>query len=315
MIAPNARTTRHSGSVRHHGYEAAELLDFHLSMLLDEARMAAYQRAIDQVVKPGDVVLDIGAGTGVLSFLASKAGARRVYAIEAGPVIDVARELSEANGFSGRVAFVDGWSTDVELPEPADVLVTETIGNAGFDEGIIAWTHDARCRLIRPGGLVLPRKVRMWTAAVESWDDHAQVIDWSAPSLPFDYTVVRRRAEQEPWFAHLRAQQSLTEPAMVAEVDLRTTSASDIRASGVLQVGRSGTLHGLACWFDAELADDVTLTNAPPSPAPSWGQRFLPVGEPAAVRTGDCVEWEIQVSADGEQLDWHVETRLLSTEN
>jgi protein arginine N-methyltransferase 1 len=289
-----------------HGNAEAELLDFHLSMLVDDERMGAYRHAISAAVGPGDVVLDIGAGTGVLSFLACSAGAARVYAVEGGPVVEIASELSKHNGFDDRVVFINKWSTDVELPEPADVLITETIGNAAFDEGIIAWTVDARRRLLRPGGLVVPRRIRMWTAAVESWDDHAQVSDWSAPSLPFDYSLVRRRAQQTLWFADLRASQLLTQQALVADVDLRVVTHQVVTAAGTFRARRDGTLHGLACWFDAELAEGLTLDNTPPTSAPSWAQGFLPVARPLAVSAGELLVWEIAVSADGEDWTWRI---------
>jgi protein arginine N-methyltransferase 1 len=284
----------------------AEILDYHLSMLLDEARMGAYQQAIASSVRTGDVVVDIGAGTGILSFLACSAGASKVYAIEGGPVIEVARELCESNGFSDRVVLINEWSTAVDLPEPADVVITETIGNAAIDEGIIAWTIDARRRLLRPGGLVLPQRVGMWTAAVESWDDHAQVSDWSAPTMPVDYGVVRDRAARTLWFADLRKDQVLTEPALVADVDLRAVDDQAVTASGELTVRRDGTLHGLACWFDADLVDGVTLSNSPPTASPSWAQGYLPISQPLAVTTGDVLTWELAVSTDGEDWSWQV---------
>ena len=174
-------------------------------MLVDETRMCAFRDAIAATVRPGDVVVDIGAGTGVLSFLACTAGAKRVYAAESGPVIDLARELSEANGFGDRIVFMPEWSTAIEIPEPADVVITETIGNAAFDEGIVAWTIDARRRFLRSGGRILPRSVELWMAAAESWDDHAEVSDWSAPSLPVDYSAARSRAEKTLWRADLAA--------------------------------------------------------------------------------------------------------------
>jgi PIN domain nuclease of toxin-antitoxin system len=120
------------------------VLDYHLSMLHDTARMDAFRRAIDASVQPGDIVVDLGCGSGVLSFMACEAGAGKVYAIEGGPVIDVARELAVDNGFDDRIEFLAGWSIEIGLLEPADVLISETIGNAGLDEGIVAWTFDAR---------------------------------------------------------------------------------------------------------------------------------------------------------------------------
>jgi len=287
-----------------HRNSEAEVLDYHLSMLLDDARMGAYRQAITRSVRPGDVVVDIGAGTGILSFLACSAGASRVYAIEGGPVSEVAIELCERNGLANRIVLINEWSTAVDLPEPADVVITETIGNAAIDEGIIAWTIDARRRLLRPGGLVLPQRVAMWTAAVESWDDHAQVSDWSAPTLPVDYGVVRDRAARTLWFADLRQDQLLTEPALVADIDLNVVADETVTASGEFRVRRDGTLHGLACWFDADLVDGITLSNSPPTAAPSWAQGYLPISQPLAVTRGDLLTWEIAVSTDGEDWSW-----------
>ena len=89
------------------------VLDYHLSMLLDTDRLNSYRRAIDASVQPGDIVVDIGSGTGILSFMACEAGAKRVYAIEGGPVIEAAKELAVDNGFGDRIEFLSGWSIDM----------------------------------------------------------------------------------------------------------------------------------------------------------------------------------------------------------
>lgn len=285
----------------------AELIDFHRTMLVDATRMRIFGKAIVGAVSPGDVVVDIGAGTGVLSFLAATAGAARVYAIEQGPVMELARELSERNGFGDRVTFLAGHSTEVELPEPADVVITETIGNAAVDEGILDWIIDARGRLLRPGGIVVPRRLRLWTAAVESWDDHAVVTDWSAPSLPFDFDKIRERAEEMLWWVDLHAKDVLSEPALVADIDLETVTDSDVTASGSLVTRRDGVLHGLVCWFDAEVGGGYWVDNQPPAQAPSWSQGFLARSEPIAVSAGQDLAWEISASENGQQWQWLVE--------
>jgi protein arginine N-methyltransferase 1 len=285
----------------------AHELDFHLSMLLDTARMGSYRRAIEASVKPGDVVLDIGCGTGVLSFMACEAGARKVYAIEGGPVIEVAKELAVDNGFADRIEFLRGWSVDVDIPEPADVLVTETIGHAGLDEGIITWTVDARERLLRPGAAIVPQRLRMWVAAVESVDDHALVSDWRAPDLPYDFSAASRRAAQTLWFASITPGNLLGQPELAADVDLMTVLNETITASGHLTVDRDGTVHGLACWFDSLLCAGTTVDNLPPRPDSSWSQGFLPLAEPQAVAAGDQFTWELSVSADGQNWTWQVD--------
>lgn len=289
------------------GSSHSTVLDYHLSMLHDTARMDAFRRAIDAVVQPGDVVVDIGCGSGVLSFMACEAGAGKVYAIEGGPVIEVARELAIDNGFADRIEFLGGWSIEVGLPEPADVLISETIGNAGLDEGIVAWTSDARQRLLRPGAVLLPQRIRMWVAAAESFDDHAVVSDWRAPGLPYDYASAHRRAARTLWFADLTPNNLLGQPELAADVDLRFAHDETIAAAGHLQVDRAGTLHGLASWFDALLCAGVTVDNMPPRADSSWSHGFLPLDEPIDVAAGDQLTWELSVSADGERWSWQVD--------
>ncbi len=287
----------------------ATVLDYHLSMLHDVARMDAFRRAIDVTVQPGDVVVDVGCGSGVLSFMACDAGARKVYAIEGGPIIEVARELAADNGFADRIEFLGGWSIDVGLPEPADVLISETIGNAGLDEGIVAWTVDARRRLLRPGAALLPERLRVWVAAAESVDDHALVSDWRTIDLPYDYTAAHRRSARTLWYADLTPSNLLGHPELAADVDLHTASDATLSAAGQVGVGRDGTLHGLACWFDSLLCPGVTVDNHPPRTASSWSHGFLPLAEPLPVTAGDLLAWELSVSADGE--DWTWRTHLL----
>ena len=79
-------------------------------MLRDHVRNEAYQQAIQRVVKPGDVVLDIGAGTGILSIFAAQAGARRVFAVERTEIATVARTMIERNGLADRIEVIQAIS-------------------------------------------------------------------------------------------------------------------------------------------------------------------------------------------------------------
>src|SRR5215208_4444409 len=118
-------------------------------MLQDRERTGAFRRAIHEVVTPGDVVMDIGAGSGVLSLFACQAGARRVYALEAGPAIEIAREMARRNEVEDRVVLINELSHRTRIDEPVDVLVTETLWNFGFGEGILGVVLDARERFLK----------------------------------------------------------------------------------------------------------------------------------------------------------------------
>src|SRR5579863_5247505 len=126
-------------------------------MMSDRARNDALARGIQAVVRPGDVVVDVGSGAGFLSLLAARAGARRVYALESTKWADVAPHLSEINCLSDVIRFAArGSSFDWTPPEPADVIVCETLGYVALDEGFRAIMADARDRMLRPGGRLVP---------------------------------------------------------------------------------------------------------------------------------------------------------------
>ena len=125
----------------------AFLMSLHRDLLADGDTQGRFRKAIRAAVREGDRVLDLGAGTGVHAVFACEAGASRVYAVENDRIIDLAREIVARNGYEDRVTFVEGKSTEVELPELVDVLVA----NLGFDASL-RYLPDARDRFLAEGG-------------------------------------------------------------------------------------------------------------------------------------------------------------------
>jgi predicted RNA methylase len=130
--------------------------EVHRTMICDRVRTEAFRRAIDSVVRPGDIVLDVGAGSGILSVFAARAGAARVYALERTSAAVLAQELSAANGVAEIVQVIHGDVIDVEPPERVDVIVSEWLGGFGIDEGMLVPVIVARDRWLKPGGVMIP---------------------------------------------------------------------------------------------------------------------------------------------------------------
>jgi precorrin-6B methylase 2 len=146
----------------------------HARMLHDDRRTRDYISALRQAVRPDDVVLDIGTGSGVLAVAAARAGARHVYAVEASDIADVAERVFARNGVQDRVTLIRGWSREIELPERADLLVAEVIGNEPFEEEILETTLDARHRLLKSGARLIPHTLELMARPVHVPDAEAR---------------------------------------------------------------------------------------------------------------------------------------------
>ena len=283
------------------------IVDEHRQYLADPHRIAAFERAIRATVRPGDVVIDLGAGTGILGLLACRAGAARVYAIDDGGIIDLARSLCRANGFADRVTFIKGLSTRVTLPEKASVVVADQIGRFGFEAGVWEYFTDARERLLTPDARCIPARVELCVAPIESPALFDQIDFWSRSPAGFDTSAARTLAVNTGYPARFAAAELLAEPASLSVLDLAKPEPRSVVAEAECAVRREGTLHGLGGWFRAELAPGMFMSNAPGDPARIDRRNvFLPVGKPVAVAPGDRIRVRARIMPSQVMLRWRV---------
>lgn len=276
--------------------------DDYREMIGDPVRAAAYAEAIQRAVRPGDVVLDLGAGLGILSFLALRAGAARVYAVEKSDAIELARKVARANGLEDRIRFLPMNSKDCVLDERVDLLLSETLGSFGVEENTLDFTIDARDRLLAPGGRMLPHRLQLFLAPVESHDEHHKVAFWEQVQ-GFDFSPARDDCVSRMSLADVRPDQLLGEPQRYADLDLRTVTERRLEARHLFPITRPGTLHGLAGWFEVELFDGVSIATSPAHPATHWRQAFFPLRAPIRVVRGDFMEAVLRVAPESALSD------------
>ncbi len=284
------------------------VLDEHRQYLSDTVRLEAFEAAIRATVQSGDVVVDLGSGTGILGFLACAAGASRVYAIEVGGMIQLAREIARANGFADRIVFVPGLSTQVELPERADVVVTDQIGRFGWDASGWEYLADAKRRFLRDRGRIVPESVTLVTAPVNAPVLMSQVDFWTGRPAGLDFRPARAWAVNTGYPATYSAEQLLGPPAPIMRVDLRQVGIEPFRARAVTPISHDGVLHGVAGWFKAELAPSVTLTNSPLAERRIRRQNeFFPIERPVDVRAGDDIAIDLRIDPLEIAMAWQVQ--------
>jgi len=280
-------------------------LGIHRLMLRDRVRNEAYRKAISETVKPGEVVLDVGAGAGILSLFCVQAGARQVYAVERTTIAQVARQIVEQNGSEGQVEIIQEEMEAVELPERVDVIVSEWMGCYGVDENMLAPLALARDRWLKPGGRMLPERVTAWMAP--AWD--AALDDdmsfWRSQPYGVDLSPIAEGTAQEVLLGrhHIVKESLLAEPQQMWSTDLYNCSAEEarlpFRASLSFSVTGEGKLSALAAWFRAEFGAGLILTNAPDAPDTHWGRAILPLERTVQIERGAALAVELSCAGAG----------------
>ena len=286
------------------------------SLLLDKARCDAYREAIHRIVKPGDVVVDLGAGTGLLSFFALQAGARHVYAIEMSDIADAAAELIAANGSEDRITLIRKNSKKVRLPERCDVLVTETLSAFCFDaENIIEFVADARERFLKPGARIVPETADTFLMPFSSDAFGAGRLPpryYDLDFKPFSKRLFKSygiaRASGQPFVA-------LSQPAPVYHIDFRKDSQNPGKTFAPFRIIADGRLDGFLGWFEARLCEGVTLSNSPYLPLTHWGQLYLPIHEQPRYQAGQAILLYLDPNIVAGEARWKYTVQLATPEN
>jgi precorrin-6B methylase 2 len=271
-------------------------------MLVDEIRVNALERAIRASIRPGDVAIDLGSGTGLLSMMALRAGASRVYAIEESEAIEVAADVLSGNGMADRVTLLRGRSEAIELPERADVL----IGYVSLADGIMSSFLDVRERLLKPDARMIPRRMQLVGALVTAHEQHESVIrSWSEAHCGFDFSTIGECASQQSYTAQTHLESVRSSYAPVLDIDFASLRTPFAKGSARLSVETDGMVHGLAAWMRAEHCPADWLSQVPPDNVPSWGNLLFPLPEPLSVKKGDFADVSV-TSYDGRVWRWQL---------
>ena len=281
-------------------------------MLDDHRRTHDYLEALAQAVRPDDVVLDIGTGSGVLAVAAARAGARHVYAVEASDIAEVSERVFAANDVQDRVTLIPAWSRLIDLPEPADLLVAEIIGNEPLEEEILETTLDARRRLLKPGAKLLPHTLTLLARPLELPEAEARqravgrdatdrwrrlygmelqpVVDAASPR-PVNYPTETEVAAGWP---------PVGPPVVLAALDLAAVEDASVDAAADLEVEPGCAVNAVAVTFRAELHGAVAHTLDPwARPTSSWATSIWVLPDAVAVGRGQTLRVRYTRRSDG----------------
>jgi Tfp pilus assembly protein PilF/precorrin-6B methylase 2 len=268
---------------------------WHIPMINDDERNAAYERALQRAVTPDSLVLEIGTGSGLVAMMAARAGARRVVTCEAVPILaEIARETVARNGFADRITVVSKRSTQVklgeDLSEPADVFVSELINIGMLAPNMLPVIQHARANLVKPDAKIIPQAAVVWAVLMQC--DHLANINPVRSIAGFDmgaFDIFR-----SPGYAQidLGADPHLVLSGRVRALDFdfrQAMKTEDLRPLAII-ASRAGTCHGVCFWFDLILDDEVTYRSESRSRTNHWKQAMHFFPEPVQVEQGDRLD-------------------------
>ena len=294
------------------GYEG---LGPHKMMISDIVRTTSYRKAIFEIVKKGNVVVDIGTGVGILAFFACQAGASRVYAIEASDIIEVAKQ-ARVGGLEKRVTFIKSFSEMAKLPEKVDVIISEIIGTFAVEENILAVISDARKRFLKDNGILIPSSIKMMIVPVESFDLYKEIEFWSKDIYGIDFSSIHKMAANNRYIKSLDPSYFLSKPLPINNIDFYTVESKDLYINNTVSftIKRAGILHGFGGWFEAKLSKNITLSTSPPNPTTSWKNVFFPIEKPVEIDDKDTVIIKMKITPIGIDFVWNWNVDVLDKE-
>ena len=275
---------------------------YYHGLLADPQRISGFQELIRASVRPGDVVVEVGAGIGTFSLFAARAGASSVWAIESDPVIHVAEHIARVNGLSDRVRFLRGSAPDVEVPMPADVLIFEDFPTRLLDQKTVRLLRACADRYLKPGGKMLPSRARLMFAPVRAepiWRSLFPLGAEASDAYGIDLSPSVGYTANAPQSTHLPEQSLAGAPLPLGEVMLHPTpDPKRLGGSGRWALS-GGPLHGLAYWFELYAGADSWMNEADVDKGRPgggvWGQVFLPFGRPITTAAGEVLEATVRV--------------------
>jgi len=281
-------------------------------MIAFKERTAAYARALETRIVPDSAVLDIGTGSGILALLACRAGARKVYAVESEDIIELARETARENGFSDRIEFIHGLSTQVSLPERIDGIVAEIHGLLPLYGISLASLIDARERLLKPGGWIIPERETVRASLVSCPQIHRELTAMWNTEYGFEFARARERVCNSLLRVRIDEVNLATEHKEWVRLDYREIASPNIDGALSWSIDRATTIHGLCLWYDCETAAGLGFSNAPGlANAYASKHAFFPLPEAAALSPGDTVGVALRADLVGSDYVWSWNTRVI----
>lgn len=261
-------------------FKSYEELDIHKLMLSDKVRTLAYKNAIFNCKDKfqDKIVMDVGAGTGILSIFCAQAGAGKVYAVEASDLVTVTKEVVIENKFEDKIEIIHSKVEDIDpstIPK-VDIIVSEWMGFYLVHEGMLESVLLARDRFLKENGMLFPAIAKLYASPCqlpsmyEFWDD---VYGVNMKCVGQEY---RRVKSLKPEVLTVDEDDLLAEGKLLEWWNLQVADAEELTLLGggeyVSVSKKNGKYQGICLWFVVEFPDGSELSTGPADKPTHWKQ-------------------------------------------
>ena len=284
-------------------------IDEHRTYLRDENRFTAYDRALARLCAHGPVVLDLGAGTGLLGLTALRHGASRVYGVESTGFVDWTEAIARRNSAPGSYVVLSGKSLEIDLPEPVDLVVCDQLGGFLLEGRPFPVLADAARRHLRPGGTLVPGAVEFWAAPTSSQRVADDLSFWSERRFDFDVGALHSLQVGSVGWEKTDAAQLASAPVLLGSIDTASGGPTvDFAATATLEADTN--VNAIAGWFQAHLGEGVSFGTSPRDPRRIDRENaLLTVDPPIFCAAGDELEVRVRASFAAGIMTWTVRCR------
>jgi predicted RNA methylase len=267
--------------------------DYHFTMLNDTKRNILYNEALKQCA-PNQVVLDLGSGSGLLSMMALRAGAKKVFAIEQDALLaQLSRTILTKNGFGdARVrvinAPISNLANDHEIDEPVDLIVTEIFDCGLIGEGCMTSIADAKS-FLRPGGRIIPRQGSIHAFLVHSDKLRAQhLLTNHVMGFDLNELIELRQFGYIDRIAHYPDHRIVSDKICLLTLDFQQDFPTTITQTVSFTVQEDTHIDAMIVYFQLMLTKNIILKSLA-NLASHWDQWFLFPKQPIRAYKGETV--------------------------
>ena len=278
----------------------------HEEMLKDKVRTGSYQKAIleNKDIFKDKIVLDIGSGTGILSFFAAQAGAKHVYGIEFADIADFSIDIIKKNNMEDKITIIKSKVEEAELPvEKVDIILSEWMGYFLLYESMLDCVLYARDKWLKKDGYMFPDRATMFLAGIEDKKYKYRKINSWNNIYGFNMNCIKEAAIAEPLIDNCTEEYIISSTCKIYDIDLYNIQKEqlDFMSGYEIEFDCDECFNGLVAWFNVsfnKVPNKVTLPTGPYDKPTHWKQVVFYIEDDIYVKKGEKLKGNIAVIKD-----------------